>query len=289
MPRKPKQGYINYKFRKFDLRKITRDSRCVFIGKSGSGKTVLLTDVMYQHRDIPSGICITATQDGREAFAKNIPEMYIFSDYDKNIIQAIIDKQEKSIEIKGKKDTPNTFIIMDDCLYDGGTWSKDPQMKWIFFNSRHDKILFLLTMQYPLGLTSNFRTNIDYTFILRENNLMNRERIFKNFAGMFPSFDVFCHVMDNCTSNYECLVIDNRTISNEIEDQVFWYKAELHEDFKVGSPSYWNTHYKYFKKTSKFGTKPEDTYHYNEQHEDQVYHQHELEEDPDIKKISYNR
>lgn len=274
-----KQGFINYKFKKFDIKRITRDTRCIFIGKSGSGKTVLLTDVMYHHRDIPSGVCITATQDGREDFAKIIPEMYIFSEYDKNIIQSIIDKQEKSIEINGKGNTPSSFIIMDDCLYDDGNWRRDPQMKWIFFNSRHDKIFFLLTMQYPLGLPSNFRTNIDFTFILRENNLLNRERIFKNFAGMFPTFPIFCHVMDNCTENYECLVIDNRTKSNKMEDQVYWYKAELHEDFKIGSPSYWAAHYKYYRKKSRFGNvEPRPTI-------EEVYPQEE--NDPNIKSISY--
>lgn len=274
---KIKQGFINYKFRKFDMSKVARSCRCVFIGKSGSGKTVLLTDVMYHHRDIPSGVCITATQDGREEFAKIFPELYIFSEYDKEIIQAIIDKQEKSFEINGKHNTPNSFIIMDDCLYDNGTWSKDKEMKWIFYNSRHDKILFLLTMQYPLGLSSNFRTNIDYTFILRENNLHNRERIYKNYAGMFPTFDIFCHVMDNCTENYECIVIDNQTKSNKIEDQVYWYKAQIHDNFKVGSPSYWATHYKYFTKKSRFAdSQPR----FNLPEED-IF-------DPDIKNITYH-
>ena len=95
-------------------------------------------------------------------------------------------------------------------------------------------------MQYPLGVPPNLRTNIDYIFILRENYLQNRRRIYEQYAGMFPNFDMFCTVMDQCTENYECLVIHNNAKSNKLEDQVFWYKAEAHDNFRIGKPSFWN-------------------------------------------------
>jgi hypothetical protein len=41
--------------------------------------------------------------------------------------------------------------------------------------------------------------------------------------------------MDQCTNNYECLVIDNTSSSNSLTDQVFWYKAEPQSDFKMQS------------------------------------------------------
>ena len=54
-------------------------------------------------------------------------------------------------------------------------------------NGRHWHILFIITMQYPLGIPPNLRTNIDYVFILRENIVSNRKRIYDNYAGMFPT------------------------------------------------------------------------------------------------------
>ena len=56
---------------------------------------------------------------------------------------------------------------------------------------------------------------------------------------MFPTFEVFCAVMDQCTENFECLVINNNAKSNKLEDQVFWYKAESHPSFKLGSKEIW--------------------------------------------------
>ena len=105
-------------------------------------------------------------------------------------------------------------------------------------NGRHYKLLFLLTMH--IFLCPNLRTNIDYVFILRENYVSNRKRLYEHYAGMFPTFEMFCQVMDQCTENYECLVINNNAKSNKLSDQVFWYKAEPRPDFKIGADSgYW--------------------------------------------------
>ena len=133
---------------------------------------------------------------------------------------------------------PRTFVILDDCLYDAG-WTKDKLMRLLFMNGRHWKIMLVITMQYPLGIPPNLRTNIDYVFILREPYIANRKRIYENYAGMFPTFESFCQVMDQCTENYECLVINNNSKSNKLTDQIFWYKAEAHSNFKLGSKEFW--------------------------------------------------
>jgi len=112
-------------------------------------------------------------------------------------------------------------------------------MRLLFMNGRHWKIMLVITMQYPLGIPPTLRTNIDFVFILRENYIANRKRIYENYAGMFPTFESFCQVMDQCTENYECLVINNNSKSNKLQDQVFWYKAENHNDFKLGSKEFW--------------------------------------------------
>ena len=97
-------------------------------------------------------------------------------------------------------------------------------------------------MQYALGVPPSLRTNIDYVFILRENYVSNRKRLYEHYAGMFPTFEIFCQVMDQCTEDYNCLVINNNAKSNKLEDQVFWYKADMHSDFKIGASEFWKHH-----------------------------------------------
>ena len=69
--------------------------------------------------------------------------------------------------------------------------------------------------------------------------MANRKRIWENYAGMFPTFESFAQVMDQCTENYECLVINNNAKSNKLQDQIFWYKAQNHNSFRLGSKEFW--------------------------------------------------
>ena len=133
---------------------------------------------------------------------------------------------------------PRLFLLLDDCIYDQ-SWVKDKNVRSLFMNGRHFKILFIITMQYALGIPPNLRTNVDFVFILRENFVNNRKRLYDHYAGMFPSFEMFCQVMDQCTENFECIVINNNAKSNKLEDQVFWYKAK-ESHFKMCNTEMWN-------------------------------------------------
>ena len=94
-------------------------------------------------------------------------------------------------------------------------------------------------MKYSLGISPELRSNFDFIFLLGEDIITNRKKLYDHYAGMFPTFEIFCQVMDQCTQDYECLVIHNNAKSNKLEDQVFWYKASDHEDFRVGSSEMW--------------------------------------------------
>jgi hypothetical protein len=95
-------------------------------------------------------------------------------------------------------------------------------------------------MQYAIGIPPNLRTNIDWVFILRDASYQNRKKLYECYASIFPTFDMFCQTMDQCTDNFECLVIQNCAKSNRLEDQVFWYKADNHEEFRICSPEAWH-------------------------------------------------
>ena len=90
---------------------------------------------------------------------------------------------------------PRAFVILDDCLYDN-TWTKDKNIRALFMNGRHFKIMFLITMQYALGIPPNLRTNVDYVFILREPLYNNRKKLYEQYCGMFPNFEIFCQVIN---------------------------------------------------------------------------------------------
>lgn len=231
---------INLQLKKFNVSKIPDDKVIVMIGKRGTGKSFLIRDIMYHHRDIPVGTLISPTESSNHFFSNFIPKLFIHEEYHPTIIANFMKRQKKMGKLieKGNDIDPRAYIILDDCLYDK-SWSKDKYIREIYMNGRHRKIFALFSLQFSLGLPPTLRGNVDYVFILRENIVSNRKRLYEHYAGMFPTFEMFCSTMDQCTENYECLVIDNNIQSNKIEDQVYWYKAEPHEDFKIGPKEVW--------------------------------------------------
>ena len=238
--------------KKFDMKNISfrpdenKGPVVVLIGRRDTGKSFLVRDLLYHHQDIPIGTVISGTEAGNGFFAAHVPKLFIHDEYNTAIIENILKRQktvlkqvQKEMEVyKRSNIDPRAFVILDDCLYDN-KWTKDKMMRLLFMNGRHWKIMLIITMQYPLGIPPNLRTNIDYVFILREPYIANRKRIWKNYAGMFPTFESFCQVMDQCTENFECLVINNNSKSNKLQDQIFWYKAQNHKDFRLGSKEFW--------------------------------------------------
>jgi len=218
----------------------------VLIGRRDTGKSFLVRDLLYYHQDIPIGTVISGTEAGNGFYSEIVPKIFIHEEYNSAIIENVLKRQRSALKMVLKeqkmygrvKTDPRTFVILDDCLYDN-SWSRDKMMRLLFMNGRHWKIMLVITMQFPLGVPPNLRTNIDYVFILREPYLSNRKRIWENYAGMFPTMESFCQVMDQCTENFECLVVNNNVKSNKLKDQIFWYKAASHPDFKLGSREYW--------------------------------------------------
>jgi len=244
---------MTLELRKFDMKSITfkiNESKgpvIVLIGKRDTGKSFLVRDLLFYHQDIPIGTVVAGTEEGNGFYGKLVPKLFIHNEYNTAIIENILKRQRQVLkQMKKEMETfkrssidPRTFVILDDCLYDN-TWAKDKMMRLLFMNGRHWKVMLVITMQYPLGIPPMLRTNIDFVFILRENYLANRKRIYENYAGMFPTFESFCQVMDQCTENYECLVINNNVKTNKLHDQVFWYKADPHGDFRLGSKEFWD-------------------------------------------------
>ena len=232
---------MELKLKKFDIKRIRDDEIIVLIGKRNTGKSFLIKDILYHHKDIPVGTVISPTEAANSFYSPIVPKLFIHDDYSEEIVKNVLKRQKKiSKRIKqGESDIDSrAFLLMDDCLYEN-SWKSSKYIRECFMNGRHWNLMYMLTMQYALGVPPTLRTNIDFVFILRENFVQNRRRLYECYAGMFPTFDIFCTTMDQCTENYECLVIHNSAKSNKLEDQVYWYKAEAHDDFKIGSDAIW--------------------------------------------------
>jgi hypothetical protein len=172
--------------------------------------------------------------------------LLIHGEYKKDIVSNLIKQQKSKLKkcLKANID-PNTKpdlgvgVLLDDCGFNKKIMSQE-DIRLLFMNGRHWKICFMVCLQYMMGMPPDLRTNIDYVFCLRENIIANQKKLYDNFFGCFKKFSHFQEVFNQCTNNYECLVLDNTSKSTKIEDCVFYYKATPNREYKIGSKQLWN-------------------------------------------------
>ena len=247
---------------KFNLDKLIKDNdgnymnpRIAIIAKSGSGKSWVIRDILHYIKDIPAGIIIAPTDRMNGFYNDLFPLTFIYHEYNEHIIPKLLYRQKVLLEknkkrrLKGRRPIDGrAFLIMDDCMSSKHLWLKDPSVLSIFNEGRHYQLTFILSMQYSLGIQPELRSNFDFVFLLGEDFINNRRKLYEHYAGMFPTRDIFEQVFLQVTDNYGCMVINNRLRSSNLKLKVFWYKAKNRDNFKVGTNAIYYYHKKKFDK-----------------------------------------
>lgn len=196
----------------------------IFIGRRKSGKSVNIIDTFYRKRDRYSyGLVFCGSKATIKDYERHFPSSFIYYGYHSDVVGRLIDKQELAVEMGVAK---NVFILVDDCMWAKKSILKDPNIRRLFMNGRHSRIFFVLSMQYCMDLHPSLRQQIDLTFLSREKNPQNRERLYKNYNVCFRNAEEFDSCMLQCTQNHETFVLNNgASDSDRPEDNVNWWKS----------------------------------------------------------------
>ena len=69
---------MNLQLRKFKPENMADDKVCVFIGKRNTGKSTLVTDILYHKKHLPAGIVLSATEEGNHYYQQYIYQTFSF-------------------------------------------------------------------------------------------------------------------------------------------------------------------------------------------------------------------
>jgi hypothetical protein len=225
-------------------------SKIFVIGKPRSGKSYLIRDLIRKKASlIPAAIAFNGTEEANKAYAGFLPDTFIYSQLELSKIDDVIKRQV--LAIKHNMENPWLLMVIDDC-FDNPKQFKSKQILDLIKNGRHYKMMIIIGLQYCLDVLPGVRTNIDGTFIFKDNVMTNRKKIWENYASIIPSFQLFNQIMDVVTNDYTALYIHNAGQSNNWQENVFWYKAKpVPKEFKFGSKQVWKYHKQRYSKEEK--------------------------------------
>lgn len=246
------------KFKTFDLSKIESNSFCIILGKKGSGKTSMIQNILYNIRGrIRAPILISKTASTTGVFNNMIPQVLQFDEPNVDLLENIVMYCMNMADIIN---TPNnkfkgykheTCLIADDILGDNGKWMKDGTFKDIIFNGRNYDMTILMAIQDGLGLTANFRDNVDYLFITGAE-ARNKKIIYEHYWDDSWGDKKECYNLINKfltqTDRGSTMVIDRKHKGKTITDSIYYLHVKspkrfcdkrYHKYVKVGAKKMW--------------------------------------------------
>jgi len=232
MPDEIKQVAI----KEFEIEKTELSCTWFVVGAPGSGKSNFIQALIYYNRNkYPVVRVFNGSEDSiqnknRLGFSKHIEPLYCTPYYDEEDEKRFIARQRQCLFEKCTN--PYAINILDD-IGDDPKLFKTKVMRGLFkLGSRHWAMMAVVGTQYAIDLPTDIRSSVSYVAIFKEPNEVNRVKLYKNFGGCCGSYQNFCQLMDVLTGEYSCMIINRRSNSNNIEDCVFYFKADNFDNKK---------------------------------------------------------
>ena len=217
----------NTSMKTFDIKNL-KNSHTLIIGKRGTGKSVLVKDIIENNNyDTQKHVYVfSGTERCNPYYAKFVNNSHIYREYNEDALQQIINAQYYMF--REEKINREIMIVFDDCISKKNCFACSV-MTDLLLNARHYNISYILTMQYPMGLSPEIRLNMDNVFLLAEDTVSNKKRLYEHYAGCLPDFSSFNEIFIRETKDFGCLVINNRGV-NKLCDKIFSYKVNMKTD-----------------------------------------------------------
>ena len=219
---------IKFSFNQFEIDKIVDIPKILIIGSTN--KNSVIKDLLYNLRSIQHSIVFAPTTS-TNFYNDILPSCNIHNEYSDKIMDNVFNRQSKLLNTLNLTDE-RTLVVLDDCIHSN-----------IFFNSNNIRSLYLegrcwslssiLTIPYPISIQPEIRCKFDYVFLLPDNDINHRKKIFDYYGDVFCKFEYFNYVFSCITENNGCMVINNRIKIPTIEARIFWYTVKSIPEFTI--------------------------------------------------------
>lgn len=176
----------------------------------------VITSLLNHFSNISS---IIISPRNKDYYSDSFPTAKVYDDYSSTIITDLLKEQEQKYK-PNESYADQTILILDDCFWDIKL-NNDAGIRRLFFNGRHYNITTIFSSKCGLSLKPEYRCNIDYVFLLENDCLINQNKIWNHFGGIFPTFKSFKLVFSEITKSCDAMVINNRY--DDFASVVYWF------------------------------------------------------------------
>lgn len=238
--------------RRFPMELLRRNpaKNVLVVGKRGSGKSTLGEDIAYHVRDvIPDGVVISGTEEANQTWGSHFPPSFVWDEYNPDLMMQCILRQRNRFRAAARAGyrredlrrggvVSHSAIICEDCFGER-EFSTDKGLITACVNGRQWLIFLMILMQECKFVGPRVRTQVDFLFVMGIPSMEERRKIWESWFGVVPTFGMFNQLMNRFTENYGVLVLDNTSLSNDIEKCVYFYRAQPNLRYRFGSAAFW--------------------------------------------------
>lgn len=218
----------------FDIQAMDRSFVAFVPGKPKSGKSSLSINFAFYNRDkYPCAKIYTHNDDAYRKWQKIFGPLFVSNKYDeqdhKNLI---LRKRMLAGEFGNDCHANNILEIYDDIAADRRILRNKCFKTTLKVSTQHHSNAVFINSQAVVDFEAQLRSSISYAFIFGNDNVDEREKLYKNFGGVCGSAQDFYKILDEVTAEpFTCLVIKLISESSKFEDRVFYYTTDDPDKF----------------------------------------------------------
>ena len=203
-----------------------KNKAITIIAKRNSGKSFLLKHLLQYSIKIGEFdkiYCISPTERINRFYSDIIAQNCIFDSYSDEWILSLIDKMSKINEGKTKQSQNpiNCLLILDDCTSDVNM-HQAKGIKMLYTRGRHSFIAVCIISQNLKSVSPSIRNNSDY-ILTGQLNASNVEKLCESYRCPIINKKDFITLYKNSTSDYNFFVINNNSVSTNIDNINSYY------------------------------------------------------------------
>ena len=222
----------------YDLNDLPENPAIICSGKRRSGKNFLTRDLCYNffRGKIDQVFLFSPTAEIAINAVDFVPYEYRYSEYDIDVIDRILKRQEYLIRQNQKDTKKHRILLILDDLQASNDGKKRRHIEKLFLTARHFRVSLIVNFQFPkVDMSPAIRDNVDVVFVFQQNNFNNKELFALQYLSTSENKNDGYDLINKYATGYQTLVISNTEVSSNYQDYCFYYTADdVPQKFKLG-------------------------------------------------------